>query len=140
MDVRNGCVPARGGRRKGAAAVELALLLPMLCFIALLAADYARVVPVAMTVADCARHGALFASSPDIAAPSPFASVQEAALAGAVGLDPPPVVTSTTGTDPLGRPFVEVTVSHTFRTLAAFPGIPESVPLRRTVRMPMAPN
>lgn len=127
-------------RRRGAAAVELALLLPVLCFMAFLAVDFARVIPEASTIADCARSGALFASSAEIAGASPFTTAEEAARAAAAGFDPPPDVSITTGTDAGGFDYVEVTVSHTFRTIAGYPGIPSEVPLSRTVRMPILPN
>lgn len=125
--------------RRGAAAVELAILLPILCFIAFLAIDYGRVVPAAMTVADCARHGALYAADPTLASSTPYATVEEAALASAEELSPSPTVATAEGTDANGADYVEVTVSYTFRTLG-YPGIPDSIPLSRTVRMPVAPD
>ena len=46
----------------GLAAVELAGLLPVLCFIALVATDFGRAFYAWVTVADCARNGALYAA------------------------------------------------------------------------------
>src|SRR3954451_8532118 len=49
-------------RREGAATVELALLLPFLCFLFVVAVDYSRVFYFAVTVQNCARNGAYYAS------------------------------------------------------------------------------
>ena len=46
-----------------------------------------------------------------------------------------PAVQSRTGTDAYGYQFVTVTATYTFRPLVTFPPIPESLALRRDVRM-----
>src|SRR5919197_6524949 len=48
--------------RRGASTVELAILLPFLCFLFCVAIDYARVFYFALTVQNCARNGAYYAS------------------------------------------------------------------------------
>lgn len=48
--------------RFGSAAVELALLSPLLCFLFVVAIDYARVFYFTMAVTSCARNGALYGS------------------------------------------------------------------------------
>ena len=42
-------------------------------------------------------------------------------------------------TDSAGNPFVAVTVSYPFKTIANFPGIPSSPTINRTVQMRVAP-
>jgi Flp pilus assembly protein TadG len=128
----------RGGEPGGAAAVELALTLPILCFIGLATADFGRVIPASIAVADCARHGALYAADPNLS--TSYANVAAAALAGAGNLSPTPAVATASGTDANGYQYVEVTVTYTFQTVAGYPGIPAEVPLSSTVRMPKAPG
>jgi Flp pilus assembly protein TadG len=97
--------------------------------------DFARVFYFSVTLTNCARAGALYASDPTTNGESPYANTQEAALADASNLTPAPTVTSVTGTDATGRPYVEVTAAYTFRTITGFPGVPNQVNLTRTVRM-----
>jgi len=127
-------------RRKGAAVVELAILLPLLVFLFLIATDFARVFYFSLTLTNCARAGALYACDPAMMAESPFPSARAAALADATNLSPQPTITQDTGIDALGRPYVEVTAAHSFSTITGFPGIPRSLNLRRTVRLYVAAN
>ena len=122
-------------RRRGAAIVELAVLLPLLVFLFVIAVDFARVFYYSVTLTNCARAGALYASDPTTNAESPYASTQAAALADASNLAPAPTVTSVTGVDAAGRPYVEVTAAYPFRTITGFPGVPNQVNLTRKVRM-----
>jgi Flp pilus assembly protein TadG len=115
--------------------VELALLLPLLMFLLIVAVDFARVYYASLTLTNCARSGALYASDPGTADESPFATVTEAALSDAKNLSPQPTVTYKKATDGLGRPYAEVTVKYTFKTVSQFPGVPGQVNLSRTVRM-----
>jgi len=120
---------------RGVAVVELAVLLPLLILLFLIAIDFARVFYFSLSLTNCARAGALYASDPAVANESPFASTQAAALADATNLSPQPTITSTSGTDSLGRKYVSVTANYTFQTVTGFPGIPANVPLQRTVTM-----
>jgi len=124
--------------RKAAAAVELAVLMPFLAFLFVIAVDFARVFYFSQVIENCARQGVLYASDPKAPAYNLYTSVQEAALADAGGLTPQPTVTSATGTDLAGNAYVAVTVTWTFRTITAFPGVPNNVNLSRTVQMRMA--
>jgi Flp pilus assembly protein TadG len=126
--------------RRGAAIVELALLLPLLAFLFVIAVDYARIFYYSLTIENCARNGALYGSDPFAASQSPYASISEAALADGSNLQPQPTVTSTNGTDSLGNAYVEVTVSWTFASLTNLPGVPSTTNLSRTVRMRIAPT
>jgi Flp pilus assembly protein TadG len=51
------------GREAGAATVELAALLPFLCFLFVAAVDSARIFYDGITVQNCARNGACYASN-----------------------------------------------------------------------------
>jgi Flp pilus assembly protein TadG len=119
--------------RRGAAAVEFAILLPFLAFLLIVAVDFSRVYYDTQILNNCARNGALYGcNNPTTAADS--AGIQSAALADASNLSPAPTVNSTTGKDDAG-PYVEVSVSYTFQTLTNYPGIPSTTNLTRKVRM-----
>jgi Flp pilus assembly protein TadG len=126
---------ATRARRRGAAVVELAVILPLLVFLFVIAVDFARVFYYSVTLTNCARAGAMYASDPTTSAESPFASTAAAAVADAPNLSPAPTVSTTSGTDAAGRPYVEVTAAYTFRTITGFPGVPNQVNLTRKVRM-----
>jgi Flp pilus assembly protein TadG len=131
---------ARRSRRTGAAVVELAVLLPFLMYLCVIATDWARLYYYTVTVESCARNGALYASDQVTQKQSPYSSVQQAALAEAPMLDPTTAtVTSTPTTDSTGAPAVIVTVSVPFNTFANFPGVPSSQTLTRSVQMQIAP-
>jgi len=125
-------------RRRGAAVVELAVLLPLLVFLFVITVDFARIYYFSVTLQNCARAGALYASDPYVADESAFASTQAAALSDAKNLTPQPTVTSANGVDSSGRPYVEVTAAYTFQSIASFPGVPTQVNLSRKVRMNVA--
>jgi Flp pilus assembly protein TadG len=125
--------------RRGAAAAELALLLPLLAFLFVITVDFARVFYFSQVVENCARQGALYASDPKAPAANLYTSVQQAALADATNLNPQPTVTSTNGTDGAGNAYVAVTVTWPFHTITGFPGVPNNVTLSSTVQMRRAP-
>jgi Flp pilus assembly protein TadG len=121
----------------------MAILLPILAFLCVIAVDYARIFYFSQIVSNCARNGALYQSDSYVRAESPYKSVEEAALADASNLnDPmnPPTVATANGTDLEGRPYAEVTVTYKFRTVTRFPGVPNTTTIRRTVRMSRAPD
>src|SRR4051794_34883503 len=78
--------PPRRAVRRGVAAVELALLLPFLAFLFVLAVDWSRVFYYSLVVENCARNGAIFSSDPYALVQSPYTTVQDAALADAPNL------------------------------------------------------
>jgi Flp pilus assembly protein TadG len=148
--------------RPGAATVELAVLLPFLAFMFVIAIDWARIFYYSITVENCARNGALFMSQQQsaktITAPytdsgmvnlyvNAASPVTAAALADAPDLTPTPTVTSSSGSDGNG-PYVEVTVSYPFQTVVSSFAVgnfvvPSTTQVTRTVRMyvpPEAPN
>jgi len=115
--------------------VELAVILPLLVLLFVIAVDFARVYYFSVTLTNCARAGALYASDPTASAESPFASTQAAALADATNLSPAPTISTVNGVDGTGRAYVEVTAAYTFNTITGFPGVPNQVNLTRKVRM-----
>jgi Flp pilus assembly protein TadG len=126
-------------RRQGAAAVELALVLPFLIFLFVATFDFARVFYFRQIIQNCARNGAIYLSDPKSADYNLYSSVQNAALADAGSLSPQPTVTSSSGTDSSGNPYVSVTVSWTFHTVTSYLSIPNSVNISSTVQMRQAP-
>ena len=144
--------------RKGAQAVEFAVLLPFLAFMFVIAVDWARIFYYSITVTNCARNGALYMSQQQSAktTSSPYTDsgyvnlyvnsanpVTAAALADASNLTPTPTVTSNTGSDTYG-PYVEVTVSYAFQTVTHFSVatfvVPSSTNVTSTVRMYVPPE
>lgn len=136
VPVRQSSVAGTGrNARRGGAAVELACLLPLLLFLFVIAVDFSSVFYFSLTLQNCARAGAIYASDPAVADESPFTSAEDAALADATNLSPSPTVTQDEGTDVNGRAYVEVTVSYPYGTVTAFPGVPSQMNLTRSVRM-----
>lgn len=131
--------PGSTDHRRGVASVELAVVLSTLVFICIATCDYARSVYDAVTVANCARNGALYACDSAFASQTPYTSIQQAALADAGNLSPAPTVSSTTGTDSGGNRYVQVTVSYSFQGTINYPGIPSSFTISRTVMMAVSP-
>jgi Flp pilus assembly protein TadG len=134
---------SNGVPRKGVAAVELAILLPFLAFLFVVAVDFARVFYYSLTIENCARNGALWASDPLGASKSPYANVNAAVEADAGSLQPAldsANISSTTGTDASNNAYVSVTVSYTFQTITTFPGVPNNVSITRTVQMRTLPR
>ena len=121
------------------AAVELAVVFPPLLLLFMGVIDYSRVFSASVTIANCARNGAIYASDPVFAATTPYTTLTQAATADASNLSPAPTVTSATGTDASGNNYVDVTVSYSFATTATYPGVPHTVPISRTCRMVIAP-
>lgn len=121
--------------RRGAAAVELALLSPMLLFLFVIVVDFGRIFFYSQTVQNAARAGAIYLSDDVAKASSPYANVTAAAVADASNLSPAPTVASSTGTDAAGNPYVRVTVTWTFRFVMRLPGVPATLNISRTVQM-----
>lgn len=129
-------------QRPAAATVEFAVLAPLLVFLMVIGVDFARVYYYSMTITNAARSGALYGSDhPENATNT--AGIEQTALADTSNLSPAPTVTSTTGNDSAGNPYVRVTVTWSFYTVVDYPGVPSPVVLSRTVQMrvrPASPN
>jgi len=126
--------------RRGAATLELALVLPLLILLFAAICDFGRIFHYSVIVTTCARNGALYLSDTRLADKSPYDSVEEAALADAAGLSPVPTVVATTGLHSSSLEFVEVTVDYPFRMLTRLPGVPETISISRRIRMIRKPS
>jgi Flp pilus assembly protein TadG len=127
-------------RRVGAAAVELAILLPFLAYLFAIAVDWSRIIYYSVIVNNCARNGAIYASDPYSGMLSPYADITQAAQADAPNLSPPPSVTSASGADANGYSYVDCTVTYNFQTITNLPGVPKTTAIVRTVRVYPAPG
>jgi Flp pilus assembly protein TadG len=141
-------------RRSAAAAAELALLLPFLCLLFIGTVDYARVYYFGVTLENCARNGAYYASDypntsyvfTDIYG---YVNLNDAIMRDASNLSPPPTYdlsydTNLNGsfsqkTKPLSGGYAKVTVYWTFNSITNYPFIPSSVNLTRTCIMEISP-
>jgi len=131
--------PSRNDRRRhGAATVELAVVLPFMVLVLLIAIDYCRIFYYTITMENAARAGALYASY------SATNSVDNNGITNAALAELTNVKSATTsvtrGTDANNNPTVNVTVTYTFKTVTNYPVLPGSVVLNRTVSMRVLPN
>src|SRR5438067_6348902 len=118
-------------RRRGAAAVELALLLPFMAFAFVSAVDFGRVFYYSVTVEQCARNGAAFATTgPDVFHSSSYPdNIKNAAKRDASNLNLTQltidVATDGQKTSPSREPtYMDVTATYSFTTVTQYPGIP----------------
>lgn len=123
--------------RRAVAATELALLLPFLCFLFVIAIDFARVFYFDLTVANCARNGALYGCQ------TPTTALDTAGIVSAAQLDAGNLdltkLTVTSSTDsPTSPTTVSVTVTYPFATITHYPGV-SGLTLSRTLQMSIAP-
>ena len=126
--------------RRGAAAVELALLLPLLVLLFALAVDFARVFYATQVLQSAAGTGASYASGTAWVPSSTSATdaAKTAAVTEGAMFDPPlradQVTVTTTGST------VTVTVEYDFRLVTGFLTPNGTIPLRRTVTTRVAPR
>jgi len=150
--------------RRGAAAVEAAVILPFLLFLAAIAADWAQVLNYTIKMEQCARGGALVASDQQLWSQSPYntsnvpypanfsslttaqkAVITSAALGEAPNLTPAPTVAVSQVTGAAGNTSVVVTVSyaalptHTSFSYPRLFKVQNSASLSRSVQMRVAP-
>jgi Flp pilus assembly protein TadG len=127
-------------KRRGAAATELALWLPFLVLMFVIAADYCRVFFASQTIQNCACAGAMYASGASSA--NPGASPSEnpavnAALAEGASLDPPLQASNVNVATSGGQ--TQVTVTYDFPMLVRWPGNPATLTISKTVTMTVMP-
>jgi Flp pilus assembly protein TadG len=127
-------------RRSGAAAAEFAAMLPFLVLLFMIGVDFCRAFYASLTLSDCARNGAIWATDPTTPQLSKYPSLQSAGVADASNLNPAPTVTSRSGTDGSGQLYVDVTATYPFKTLLAYPGFSNPIVLSKTVRMRVQPS
>lgn len=133
--------PSNNTNRNGAAALELAVTLPVLVFILVIAVDFGRLFYHYTTITNCARNGALYASDTFSPLHSSYSDYKQAAIADGQSLAPPLTVddvVETSGTDSEGD-YVEVTVSYNFTMVSSYLGFGSKM-LTSTVRMRVAPQ
>ncbi len=138
---RNGTAtwPYGAGRgQRGQAAVELALLLPVLLLIVVGIVDLGRAYRAAVMLTNAAHQGAVYGSSSATAA-SDADEIRDIVLADAATIGGSVAVTSDVDTDPYGSLRVSVTASYTFTPLFPYPGLPQSVAIVRTATMRVNP-
>jgi len=124
--------------RGGVAAIELAVILPLFVFLFVLAVDFGRVFYVEFIVTSAARCGAQYGSTNPTCALD-AAGIQAKTLAEATDLDPTQLqVTSATGTDSAGNPYVDVTVTYPFKTVTSYL-ITTSFTVAARIRMSVGP-
>jgi Flp pilus assembly protein TadG len=138
--------------RRGQSLLELALTLPVLAILLLVALDFARMFNMAMAVTDAARAGAHWGAQNRTTAANVL-GMEQVACASMVDYPCTPgantVASSfcqcagSSGTISCTNPggctnvlaFVTVTARTTFSTVFAYPGLPASVPLSASVTM-----
>lgn len=125
----------RFSKRRGAATVELALVLPLLVTLFGVLVDYSRCYRYSLTLAACARNGALYASDPGIEGKSPYDDVIFATRAGTESFPDDLGVTTENLTDSQGNDCVRVTVTYPFETVLTYPGLPKRIELERSACM-----
>lgn len=124
--------------RRGASAVELALVLPFLAFVVVVGADYSRMYFHAQLLTDAANKGAQYASNSDLAERSSYATVEEVVLADLQSFKPTPTVSLEyrTGLAPTAR----VTVSYDFRPICQNFGLASGLTIRRASELRLHPS
>lgn len=133
---------SRRARQRGIAAVELAVVLPLVLLFAFAVVDFGRVVHTYITLANAARCGAEYGSMHNFTAYTHSfwesqvrLAVQEEmeGLTGVASEDLQTTIVTTTDDDGLFR--VAVDTTFPFRTVVRWPGVPSEVQLRRQVVM-----
>ncbi len=99
--------------RRAVAVVELALVLPLLLIILVVAVDFARFFYNAQVITDCARTAALFSANPDLADKVPHETAVDLALKCAQDLRPQPNIEIVRGKDNLSQEYFDATVTQT---------------------------
>ena len=132
--------------------LELALVLPVLVLLLVVALDFARMFNRSMAVTDAARAGAQWGAQSGAFAAN-VVGMEQAACNSMADLSCTPGTNTTASsfcqcagssgtiscTSPGGcasvQNFVTVTATSTFNTVIAYPGLPSSVPLSASVTM-----
>jgi Flp pilus assembly protein TadG len=132
----------RPAGRRGIAAIELAVVLPLVLLFAFAVVDFGRVVHTYITLANAARCGAEYGSMHNFTEytydfwESQVRLAIQQEMEGLSGVSPENLqstVVTTTDNDGLFR--VAVDTTFPFRTVVRWPGVPSEVRLRRQVVM-----
>ena len=139
----------RRPKRRGLAAVELAVLLPLLLFMCMVTIDFARVIYAMVIMQNCARNGALyeFYKAAGYSLPSTWTSLSTAVNSDAGNLTLTIPSTYGSNANPYSpksatNNYVTVTVQSTFTLLTlgsedSFPSIGSTMTLTQSVSMPL---
>lgn len=140
--------------RRGSAAVESAVLLPLLTLLALGATDFARFSFAYISVATAARNGAAYGSRSisnalDKAGIATAACDEMSSVRGSTNSNPSVIskriregdADSNDAADYLGPDdsYIRVTTQFQFDTILRYPGLASTVTISRTVRMRVMP-
>jgi Flp pilus assembly protein TadG len=127
------------------AAVEFAIVLPVLVLIVIGCVDLGRFLYYYIAVTNAAEEGATFGSLNPPAWYSSSAAWETAVINAATGEAPglrmngasaPISSSNVTVVDPPQNGVIQVTVSYTFQPILQYPWLPKNVVLSRTVAMP----
>ena len=129
----------RAADRRAAVAVELAVLLPMLMFFAVIGVDYARVFSRTLILETASRNACYYAAQDSTKAVD-TAGITAVAQKDLTDVSDTTTVTSSTYLGDDGFTHVQVTVSMTFNTITDFPGVPYQSNLSRTTDMRVCPT
>lgn len=125
--------------RSGAIAVEFAIVLPLIMFMAIIGVDYARVFSRTLILETASRNGAWYGcQNPTNAANT--AGIKAVTLRDLTDISPTPDVSSSTYVAADGNLYVRVTVQQTFTTITNYPGVPQTSTLIRTTDMRVCPT
>jgi uncharacterized membrane protein len=124
--------------RSGSVAVELAILLPLIVFFAVIGVDYARIFSRTMILETASRNACYWACQ-DIDHANNTAGIVSVAQQDLTDVSPTPTVTSRVYNGGDGFQYVRVTVSMPFNTVTNFPGVPNTSSLERTTDMRILP-
>jgi Flp pilus assembly protein TadG len=131
----------RAKERRGAAAAELAILLPFIALLFGVTLDFCRIFHASQTIQNCAYAGALYASESAEARPE-FSDAEEAARDAAVAEGAslsPPLKGANVATTYDGTGNTTVTVRYDFALITPFMGIGRKITIMRSVTMNVVP-
>jgi Flp pilus assembly protein TadG len=131
--------------RGGAAAAELALILPVMITIVLGGIDFGRFGSAYIAITNAARAGAGLGSNSKVTTQtlsiwqSQITTAAQNEFAGQSGVDSTRLTVSTPQliTEASGLRRVQVNVQYNFQMIVPWPGLPNQVTLQRTVQMRM---
>jgi Flp pilus assembly protein TadG len=126
--------------RHGVAATELALWLPFLSLMFVIAIDYCRVFYSSQTIQNCACAGAMYAANVawvDTEKATSAEAAVKAALAEGVSLNPPLQASNITVTTAGSQ--AKVTVTYEFPFVVNWPGRGPTLTITRSVTMAIVP-
>lgn len=124
-----------GKGERGQSLVELALLLPVLVFGLIGAADLARAYSAQAAIENAARSGAEVRVLGVAASDSAITAYVRDELTGVAGVDPSAATVTVTNSTVSGVTYVTVSVRYAWRTLVAWPLVPNQVIFDRSVKM-----